>query len=133
MKEDKNITVADSSGDKYKYGFVTDIQADTIPCGLNADIIKIISAKKGEPEWLLEWRLKAFEFWSQMAEPSWAKLAYDKIDYQSLSYYSAPKQKVAPKSLEEVDKDILDTYYGKDIILDSRKFTYGYFKDGEEE
>ena len=104
MSKENEINLTDASGDKYKYGFVTDIQADTIPCGLNADIIRLISAKKGEPEWLCEWRLKAFEFWQTMKEPAWAKLNYDKIDYQSLSYYSDPKQKVAPKSLEEVDK-----------------------------
>lgn len=102
--------IIDESGDKYKYGFVTAIEADTAPKGLNEDIIRLISAKKGEPEWLLEWRLKAFDFWKTMKEPHWAKLAYDKIDYQDLCYYSAPKQKVAPKSLSEVDKELLETY-----------------------
>ena len=92
--------IADESGDKYKYGFVTDIAADTAPKGLNEDIIRLISHKKGEPEWLLEWRLKAFAFWQTMTEPSWAKLSYEKIDYQDLYYYSAPKQKAAPKSLD---------------------------------
>ncbi|MBQ8437048.1 MAG: Fe-S cluster assembly protein SufB, partial [Alphaproteobacteria bacterium] len=76
--------IEDTSGEKYKYGFVTDIEAETIPKGLNADIIRLISSKKGEPEWLLEWRLKAFEFWQTMKEPKWAKLTYDKIDYQDL-------------------------------------------------
>ena len=90
-EEENNIAISDESGDKYKYGFVTDIEADTVSAGLNADVIRLISSKKGEPEWLLEWRLKAFEFWKTMKEPSWAKLNYDKIDYQSLSYYSAPK------------------------------------------
>ena len=102
--------IADESGDKYKYGFVTDIAADTAPKGLNEDIIRLISRKKGEPEWLLEWRLKAFEFWQTMTEPSWAKLSYEKIDYQDLYYYSAPKQKAAPKSLDEVDAELLKTY-----------------------
>ena len=102
--------IIDESGDKYKYGFVTDIKADTAPRGLNEDIIRLISQKKGEPEWLLEWRLKAFEFWKTMTEPSWAKLVYDKIDYQNLSYYSAPRQKAAPKSLDEVDPELLEPY-----------------------
>lgn len=102
--------IIDESGDKYKYGFTTDIESDTAPVGLNADIIRLISQKKQEPEWLLEWRLKAFEFWLGMEEPEWAKLTYEKVDYQSLHYYSAPKQKVAPKSLDEVDKDLLETY-----------------------
>ncbi|MBR6663592.1 MAG: Fe-S cluster assembly protein SufB, partial [Alphaproteobacteria bacterium] len=102
--------IADTSGDKYKYGFVTDIESETAPKGLNEDIIRLISAKKGEPEWLLEFRLHAFEFWKNMQEPTWAKLVYDKIDYQDLYYYSAPKQKVAPKSLDEVDPELLETY-----------------------
>ena len=102
--------IIDESGDKYKYGFVTEIESETAPKGLNPDIIRLISAKKGEPEWLLERRLKAFEFWQTMTEPTWAKLCYDKIDYQDLYYYSAPKQKAAPKSLDEVDKQLLATY-----------------------
>ncbi len=102
--------IIDESGDKYKYGFVTEIESETAPKGLNPDIIRLISAKKGEPEWLLERRLKAFEFWQTMTEPTWAKLCYDKIDYQDLYYYSAPKRKAAPKSLDEVDKQLLETY-----------------------
>ncbi len=89
--------IIDESGDKYKYGFVTEIESETAPKGLNPDIIRLISAKKGEPEWLLERRLKAFEFWQTMTEPTWAKLCYDKIDYQDLYYYSAPKQKAPQK------------------------------------
>lgn len=99
MSSKEQPQIIDESGDKYKYGFVTDIDADTVPMGLNEDIIRLISRKKGEPDWLLDWRLKAYEFWQTMKEPSWAKLTYDKIDYQSLCYYSAPKQKAAPKSL----------------------------------
>ena len=125
MKEENNINIADESGDKYKYGFITDIEADTIPCGLNEDIIKKISAKKGEPEWLLDWRLQAFSFWKNMKEPTWAKVEYDKIDYQSLSYYSAPKQKVAPKSLDEVDKSLLETYEKLGIPLKEQEVLAG--------
>ena len=83
----KITDIADTSGDKYKYGFVTEIDAETAPKGLSEDIIRLISAKKGEPKWLLDFRLKAFEFWQTMTEPNWAKLNYDKIDYQDLSYY----------------------------------------------
>ncbi len=117
--------IIDESGDKYKYGFVTDIDADTAPAGLSAEIIKLISRKKEEPEWLLEWRLKAFEFWQTMTEPTWAKLSYDKIDYQSLHYYSAPKQKQAPKSLEEVDKNLIDTYNKLGIPLKEQEALAG--------
>lgn len=117
--------IIDESGDKYKYGFVTDIEADTAPIGLNEDIIRLISRKKEEPEWLLEWRLKAFEFWQTMTEPNWAKLTYDKIDYQALHYYSAPKQKQAPKSLDEVDKNLLETYNKLGIPLKEQEALAG--------
>ncbi len=117
--------IIDESGDKYKYGFVTDIDADMAPMGLNAEIIKLISRKKQEPQWLLDWRLKAFEFWQTMTEPTWAKLSYDKIDYQSLYYYSAPKQKVAPKSLDEVDSELLKTYEKLGIPLKEQEALAG--------
>ena len=118
--------IIDESGDKYKYGFVTDIEAETVPKGLNAEIIRLISQKKGEPGWLLEWRLKAFEFWQTMSEPTWAKLAYDKIDYQDLFYYAAPKQKAdAPQSLDEVDPELLDTYKKLGIPLKEQEVLAG--------
>lgn len=117
--------IEDESGDKYKYGFTTDIASDSVPAGLNEEIIRLISAKKGEPEWLLEFRLKAFEFWQKLEEPSWARLQYDKIDYQSLSYYSAPKQKVAPKSLDEVDEELLKTYEKLGIPLKEQEVLAG--------
>ncbi len=117
--------IIDESGDKYKYGFVTDIEAETIPKGLNADIIRLISRKKGEPDWLLDYRLKAFEFWQTMKEPRWAKLVYDKIDYQDLYYYSAPKQKAAPKSLDEVDPELLKTYEKLGIPLKEQEALAG--------
>ena len=118
-------TIADSSGDKYKYGFVTAIDAEAVPPGLNEDIIRLISAKKGEPEWLLQFRLRAFEFWQTMSEPTWAKLTYDKIDYQKLSYYAAPKQKNAPKSLAEIDPKLLDTYAKLGIPLKEQEVLAG--------
>ncbi len=123
MKDQPQII--DESGDKYKYGFVTDIDSETVPMGLNEDIIRLISRKKNEPEWLLDWRLKAFEFWQTMKEPSWAKLAYDSVDYQSLYYYSAPKQKVAPKSLDEVDSELLKTYEKLGIPLKEQEALAG--------
>jgi len=125
MVKTERPEIVDASGDKYKYGFVTDIESDMAPVGLNPDIIRLISQKKEEPEWLLEWRLKAFEFWQTMSEPDWAKLNYDKIDYQSLHYYSAPKQKQSPKSLDEVDKDLLETYNKLGIPLKEQEVLAG--------
>lgn len=121
--------IADESGENYKYGFVTDIDSETVPCGLNEDIIRLISAKKNEPEWLLERRLKAYRHWLTMKEPAWAKLTYDKIDYQSLQYYSAPVQKVKPKSLDEVDAKLLETYDKLGIPLKEQEVLAGVAVD----
>ncbi|MDA0239666.1 MAG: Fe-S cluster assembly protein SufB [Proteobacteria bacterium] len=96
--------------EKYKYGFVTDIEADTAPNGLSEDIVRFISAKKNEPEWLLEWRLKAYRHWLIMEEPHWAKVGYPQIDYQDSCYYSAPKVGEGPDSLDDVDPELLATY-----------------------
>jgi Fe-S cluster assembly protein SufB len=94
----------------YEHGFVTDIATDFAPKGLNADIVRFISAKKGEPEWMLEWRLQAFERWQAMDEPSWANVTFPPIDYQDSYYYAAPSQKAGPKSLDEVDPELLEVY-----------------------
>ena len=94
----------------YEHGFVTDIDMEFAPKGLNADIVRFISAKKNEPEWMLEMRLAAFERWLSMEEPDWAKVDYQKVDYQNLYYYAAPKKKAGPKSLDEIDPEILKTY-----------------------
>ena len=94
----------------YKWGFVTDIESDSIPPGLNEDIVRLISRKKGEPEWLLEWRLKAYRGWLKMTEPHWANVHYDPIDYDSIVYYSAPKTDKPLGSLDEVDPKLLETY-----------------------
>ena len=97
--------------DQYKYGFVTDIEMDMAPKGLNEEIIGFISAKKNEPEWMLEWRLDAYRRWLTMTEPNWAKVGYPPIDFQDLYYYAAPKSdKEGPKSLDEVDPELLRTY-----------------------
>lgn len=117
--------IIDESGDKYKYGFVTNIESDTVPKGLNEDIIRLISHKKNEPAWLLEKRLAAYRFWLNMKEPTWAKLSYDKINYQDLFYYAAPKQKAAPKSLNEVDPALLDTYNKLGIPLKEQEVLAG--------
>src|SRR3990172_1398259 len=92
-------TIEELANREYKYGFVTDIEADTVPPGLNEDVIRHISAKKGEPEWLLEWRLKAYAAWQTMTEPTWHNVHYPPIDYQAISYYSAPKKKPQLASL----------------------------------
>jgi len=102
--------VAALEGDKYKHGFVTDIDQEFAPKGLNADIVRFISAKKDEPDWMLQLRLDAFERWLAMEEPTWAKVHYSPIDYQDLYYYAAPKKKDGPKSLDEVDPELLATY-----------------------
>ncbi len=96
---------------EYKYGFYTDVEADAAPPGLNEDIIRLISAKKDEPEFMLEWRLKSYRHWLTMKEPAWPHVHYPPIDYQKAIYYSAPKKKgEGPKSLEEVDPKLLETY-----------------------
>ena len=96
---------------EYEYGFVTDVEVDAAPRGLNEDIVRLISKKKNEPEWLLEWRLKAFRYWLTMKEPTWQNAHYPAIDFQNIIYYSAPKQaKDAPKSLDEVDPKLIETY-----------------------
>ena len=117
--------IADESGDKYKYGFVTDIATESAPKGLNEEIIRLISGKKQEPAWLLDFRLRAFSYWQNMKEPTWAKLNYDKIDYQDLYYYAAPKQKVSPKSLDEIDPKLLATYEKLGIPLKEQEILSG--------
>ena len=108
----------------YKYGFVTDIEQDTLPPGLNEDVIRSISAIKNEPDFMLEWRLKSYNQWLKLEEPTWAKVDYPKIDYQAISYYSAPKNKEL-KSLDEVDPEILKTYNKLGIPLEEQKMLAG--------
>jgi Fe-S cluster assembly protein SufB len=114
-------TVEALANREYKAGFVTDIESETIPAGLSEDVIRLISKKKNEPEFLLEWRLKAYRHWLTMTEPTWANVHYPKIDYQAIVYYSAPKQKKdGPKSLDEVDPKLLETYEKLGIPLRER-------------
>jgi len=110
-------TLEDLTGQEYKYGFVTQIDEDRIPKGLNEDIVRMISAKKNEPEFMLEWRLRAYRHWLTMQEPTWQQVHYPPINYHDLYYYSAPKQKVKPKSLDEVDPEILETFNKLGISL----------------
>ena len=105
---------------KYRHGFVTDIESDTVPPGLDEDVIRLISRKKGEPQFMLDWRLKAFRHWLTMSEPDWAHLRIAPIDYQAISYYSAPKKKDGPKSLDEVDPKLLATYEKLGVPLHER-------------
>ncbi|GBD38894.1 FeS cluster assembly protein SufB [bacterium HR37] len=114
---------------EYKYGFVTPIEEEIAPRGLNEDIIRFISAKKNEPEWLLEWRLKAYRHWLTMKEPRWANVHYPPIDYQSISYYAAPKQKKRPKSIEDIDPELRATYEKLGIPLEEQKMLAGVAVD----
>jgi Fe-S cluster assembly protein SufB len=114
---------------EYKYGFVSEIEADTLPKGLNEDIIRQLSAKKNEPEFMLEWRLKAYRHWLTMKEPHWANVNYSPVNYQDLSYYSAPKKKPTLKSLDEVDPELLDVYKKLGISLDEQKRLTGVAVD----
>ena len=114
---------------EYKEGFVTDIESDTLPPGLNEDVIRAISAKKNEPEFMLEWRLEAYRHWLTMPEPEWAHIDYPQIDFQEISYYSAPKSKDGPKSLDEVDPVLLETYEKLGIPLEEQKALSGIAVD----
>ena len=114
--------------DQYKYGFETLIESDKAPKGLSEDTVRFISAKKSEPEWMLAWRLDAYKRWLTMSEPKWAKVEYDPIDYQSIYYYSAPKKKDGPKSLDEIDPEILRTYEKLGIPLREREILLGVQK-----
>ena len=113
----------------YKYGFTTDIESDKVPPGLNEEVIRMISAKKNEPEWMLEWRLDAFRIWSEMEEPEWPNVTYTKPDFQAISYYSAPKQKKELDSLDEVDPELLKTFARLGISLDEQKRLSGVAMD----
>src|SRR3974390_816961 len=117
--------------DQYKYGFVTDIESEKAPKGLSEDTIRFISAKKNEPEWMLNWRLNAYRRWLTMREPTWARVSYRKIDYQDIYYYAAPKKRDGPKSLDEVDPEILATYEKLGIPLKEQEILAGVRKQGE--
>ncbi|NCF53405.1 MAG: Fe-S cluster assembly protein SufB [Bacteroidetes bacterium] len=113
----------------YKYGFTTDIESDTVPPGLNEDVIRLISEKKNEPQWMLDWRLDAYKTWLEMEEPEWSNVTYTKPDFQAVSYYSAPKQKKELGSLDEVDPELLRTFERLGISLDEQKLLSGVAMD----
>jgi|TARA_B100002003_G_scaffold2206_1_gene2095 Fe-S cluster assembly protein SufB len=123
-------TISDLIGREYKEGFVTEVETDTFPPGLDEDVIRALSTKKNEPEFMLDWRLSAFQRWQEMAEPSWAHVSYQPIDFQAISYYSAPRSVGdGPQSLDEVDPKILETYNKLGIPLQEQKFLAGVAVD----
>lgn len=127
-KNDSEVINDVTSGD-YKYGFTTDIDTEILPKGLNEDVVRFISQKKGEPEWLLEFRLKAFRHWLTLTPPQWAHLNIPEIDFQAISYWAAPKTKTGPKSLDEVDPELLDTFNKLGIPLEEQKQLSGMAVD----
>lgn len=128
MSKDNQI-LEDFTSKEYEHGWSVNFETDEAPIGLNVDIIRWISAKKEEPEWLLEWRLKAFQTWLEMKEPEWANVHYPKVDFQALRYYSAPKQKKKPKSLDEIDPELLQIYERLGISLNEQKRLQGIAVD----
>src|SRR5256884_4996009 len=113
----------------YKYGFVTDIESEVVPAGLNEDVIRLISAKKGEPEWMLKWRLKAYRNWRKMSEPHWPNVKYGPIDYQAISYYAAPKKLPKLDSLDQVDPKLVATFAKLGIPIEEQKRLTGVAVD----
>ena len=129
MENDQDKLLGEVTSGEYKYGFVTDIDTEVIPKGLNEDVIRLISAKKEEPEWMLEFRLKAFRHWQTMKMPKWAHLNVPEIDYQEIIYYAAPKQKKGPDSLSDVDPELLKTFDKLGIPLEEQKRLTGVAVD----
>ncbi|MEY2648514.1 MAG: Fe-S cluster assembly protein SufB [Bacteroidota bacterium] len=129
MQEENDDILEQITSSEYKYGFVTDIEADEAPKGLSEDIVRFISAKKNEPEWMLEYRLKAYRQWLTMEEPTWPNVQYPAINFQDVIYYSAPKQKVAPNSLDEIDPELRKTFEKLGISLDEQKRISGVAVD----
>ncbi len=127
--ERSNREVAAMADREYKYGWTTDIETETIPKGLNEDVIRMISDKKGEPEWMLEWRLKAYRRWQECVEPKWAKVVYEEPDFQAISYYAAPKRKPQLNDLGEVDPTLLETFEKLGIPLEEQKRLSGVAVD----
>ena len=128
----QTIETVEGLAGEYKYGFVTDIESELLPKGLSEDTIRFISAKKEEPQWMLDWRLRAYKAWLRMAkekgEPTWAKVSYPEIDFQDIHYYAAPKKKTL-KSIDEVDPELLATYEKLGIPLKEREILAGVAVD----
>ncbi len=127
--EEENKTIEEIAQSEYKWGFTTEIEEDKIPKGINEDVIRTISAKRNEPDWVLEWRLKAFRQWEKMEEPKWAKVKYEPIDFQEIRYYSAPKKKPKLNSLDEVDPELLKTFEKLGIPIEEQKILAGVAVD----
>ena len=128
MTSDDALLNEVTEGD-YKYGFVTDIDTDIIPVGLDEDVVRLISRKKGEPQWMLDFRLKAFRYWLTLTPPKWAHLKIPDIDFQAISYYAAPVKKEGPKSLDEVDPELIKTFDRLGIPLQEQKQLTGMAVD----
>src|ERR687889_2915359 len=122
-------TIEQLANREYKYGFVTDVESETIPKGLNEEVVRLISEKKGEPQWLLDWRLKAYRLWLTMKEPTWQNVKYDPINYQDIVYYSAPKKKKTLNSLDEVDPEVRATFDKLGIPIEEQMLLAGVAVD----
>src|SRR4030095_5829460 len=122
-------TIEELANREYQYGFVTDVEAETIPKGLSEEVVRLISQKKNEPAWLLEWRLKAYRLWLTMKEPTWQNVKYDPINYQDIIYYSAPKKKKVLNSLDEVDPEVRATFDKLGIPIHEQKIFAGVAVD----
>ncbi|MFZ0473141.1 MAG: Fe-S cluster assembly protein SufB [Bacteroidales bacterium] len=129
MENDQDKLLSDVTSGEYKFGFVTDIETDVIPVGLSEDVVRLISSKKEEPEWLLEFRLKAYRHWLTMKMPAWANLKIPEIKYQEISFYAAPRQKIAPSSLSDVDPELIKTFNKLGIPLEEQKHLTGVAVD----
>jgi len=126
---DQTKIIEDFANREYEAGFVTDVEQETLPPGLDEDIVRLISERKGEPQWLLDWRLKAYRHWLEMSEPRWPNVTYQDVDYQAISYYAAPKQQKQLESLDDVDPEILSTYKKLGIPLEEQKILAGVAVD----
>ncbi len=129
MGKSENVGIGELMQEEYRWGFVTDIEQERVPKGLSEDVVRLISAKKGEPEWLLEWRLAAYRHWRTLSEPHWAKVHHPPIDYQDIHYYAAPKKKAGPSKLADVDPEILATYEKLGIPLKEQEMLAGVAVD----
>jgi len=129
MENEQDKIISDVTSGEYKFGFVTDIETDVIPVGLSEDVVRLISSKKEEPEWLLEFRLKAYRHWLTMKMPTWANLKIPEINYQEISFYAAPRQKIAPSSLSDVDPELIKTFNKLGIPLEEQKHLTGVAVD----
>ncbi len=129
MENDQDKILSDATSGEYKFGFVTDIETDVIPVGLSEDVVRLISSKKEEPAWLLEFRLKAYRHWLTMKMPAWANLKIPEINYQEISFYAAPRQKIAPSSLSDIDPELIKTFNKLGIPLEEQKHLTGVAVD----